>query len=199
MTETAVARIPPIEVTIEVEASLAGSPGDEPSLQGQFLCGDLEAGDLERLFAAYGVTVEFVPDGAEIPGSHWGAPEAGIIGAGTAGAKLYVRADTPVQSALHEGGHLLCADTERRVSLHTDAGGDDLEECGVCYLQVLFADQLPGVGRDRLCRDMDAWGYSFRLGSTRAWFEQDAEDGRAWLVEHGLLNADGQLTGRARR
>ncbi len=28
---------------------------------------------------------------------------------------------------------------------------------------------------------MDAWGYSFRLGSTRAWFEGDAQDARAWL------------------
>jgi hypothetical protein len=29
--------------------------------------------------------------------------------------------------------------------------------------------------------DMDAWGYSFRLGSTRAWFEADAEDAREFL------------------
>ena len=35
--------------------------------------------------------------------------------------------------------------------------------------------------------DMDAWGYSFRLGSTRAWFERDAEDARAWLAERRLL------------
>ncbi len=175
------------------EAAAVSSPSSEPSLQGQFLCGDLEAGALERLFAGYGVAVVQVADGAEIPGSHWGAPEAGIV-RGT----LFVRADTPVQSALHEGGHLLCADAERRSSLHTDAGGDDLEECGVCYLQVLLADELPGVGRARLCHDMDAWGYSFRLGSTRAWFEQDAEDGRAWLIEHGLLTNEGRLTGRAR-
>ena len=24
--------------------------------------------------------------------------------------------------------------------------------------------------------DMDTWGYSFRLGDTRSWFERDAED-----------------------
>jgi hypothetical protein len=34
---------------------------------------------------------------------------------------------------------------------------------------------------------MDAWGYSFRLGSARAWFEQDAEDARAFLEARGLL------------
>ena len=36
--------------------------------------------------------------------------------------------------------------------------------------------------------DMDAWGYTFRLGSTRAWFEQDADDARQWLAERGLLD-----------
>jgi hypothetical protein len=35
--------------------------------------------------------------------------------------------------------------------------------------------------------DMDAWGYSFRLGSTHAWFEHDAADARAWLVARALL------------
>jgi hypothetical protein len=36
-------------------------------------------------------------------------------------------------------------------------------------------------------RDMDAWGYSFRLGSTQAWFEQDAENARLWLEARDLL------------
>jgi hypothetical protein len=80
-------------------------------------------------------------------------------------------------------------DGERRRRLHRDAGGDDLEEAGVCYLQILLADHLPGVGRNRLMRDMDAWGYSFRLGSAQAWFEYDAEDARAWLIDHGLVTA----------
>ena len=80
-------------------------------------------------------------------------------------------------------------DAARRAGLHTDAGGDDVEECAVCYLQILLADRLPGVGRARLMRDMDAWGYSFRLGSTAAWFEHDAEDARAWLRERGLPSA----------
>ncbi|MET0328595.1 MAG: hypothetical protein ABW163_07490, partial [Luteimonas sp.] len=32
------------------------------------------------LLAGYGLTLHRVPDDAEIPGSYWGAPEAGIIG-----------------------------------------------------------------------------------------------------------------------
>ena len=56
----------------------------------------------------------------------------------------------------------------------------------------MLADCLPGVGGDRLMRDMDAWGYSFRLGSSRAWFERDADDARAWLLEHGLLSTAGR-------
>jgi hypothetical protein len=32
------------------------------------------------------------------------------------------------------------------------------------------------------------------LGSTAAWFEQDAADARQWLLDHGLLGAQGQLT-----
>ena len=52
----------------------------------------------------------------------------------------------------------------------------------MCYLQVLLAGELADVGRERLMGDMDAWGYSFRLGSTRAWFEGDAADARHWLL-----------------
>jgi hypothetical protein len=87
---------------------------------------------------------------------------------------------------------------ERRTGLDRDAGGDDLEEAAVCYLQVLLADTLPGVGRTRAFADMDAWGYSFRLGSTRAWFERDAGDAREWLEQRGLIDAAGRLTGALR-
>ena len=156
-------------------------------------CCELPAGALEALFGRFGLEVVTVAEGEPIPGSHWGEPEAGIVG-----PTLYVRPDTPVHSALHEGGHLVCADRDRRERLDTDAGGTDLEESGVCYLQVLLADELQGVGRDRLMRDMDAWGYSFRLGSTRAWFEEDAEDARAWLRDHGLVTGDDRPTFRAR-
>jgi hypothetical protein len=46
---------------------------------------------------------------------------------------------------------------------------------------------------------MDAWGYSFRLGSTAAWFGADAEDAREWLRRQGLIDAHGRLTGALAR
>jgi hypothetical protein len=100
-----------------------------------------------------------------------------------------------VHSVLHEAAHFICMTPQRRARLDRDAGGDDLEESAVCYLQVLLAQQLPGVGRTRLFSDMDGWGYSFRLGSTRAWFEEDARDARAWLERRGVIGARGELTG----
>lgn len=144
------------------------------------------ARELARLLARYGLALREVPAGAPIPGSFWGEPEAGI-----AGDEVFVRPDTPVHSALHEAGHLICAG-ERRAAIHTDAGGDYAEEDAVCYLQIVLADELPGVGRERLIADMDAWGYTFRLGSAGAWFAADAEDARAWLVARGLLDAAGR-------
>ncbi len=119
-----------------------------------------------------------------IPGSYWGEREAGIIG-----RTVHVRADTPIHSLLHETCHLICMDSARRAGLDRDAGGDDTEESAVCYLQILLADELPAVGKARLMADMDAWGYSFRLGSTAAWFEEDADDALTWLVENGLVSA----------
>ena len=77
---------------------------------------------------------------------------------------------------------------------HTDAGGDDAEESAVCYLQVLMAESLPRSARERMCRDMDEWGYSFRLGSAAQWFAEDAEDARCWLERHGLIDAAGRVT-----
>ena len=58
----------------------------------------------------------------------------------------------------------------------------------MCYLQILLADELPALGRERMLRDMDAWGYSFRLGSARAWFADDAADACAWLRANGLID-----------
>jgi hypothetical protein len=86
--------------------------------------------------------------------------------------------------------------------LHTNASGDYAEEDAVCYLQIMLADELAGVGRERMFADMDAWGYSFRLGSARLWFEQDAEDAVQWLLQHGLVeyqgaHADEQLMGQS--
>lgn len=133
---------------------------------------------MEDFLARDGITLVRVADGADIPASYWGAPEAGVIG-----STLYARGDTPVHSLLHTACHLLCMDEARRARLHTDCGGSDIEEAAVCYLQCLLADTLAGYSRDRLFADMDAWGYSFRLGSARAWFEQDAEDARAHLLQ----------------
>jgi len=139
---------------------------------------------LSRLLAAYGLQCQLVADMEAIPGSFWGDSEAGLVG-----NRLLLRGDTPVHSALHEASHYVCMAPSRRNTLHTDAGGDYAEENAVCYLQILLADQLPGVGRQRLMCDMDAWGYSFRLGSAHAWLERDAEDARDWLLTQGLIDA----------
>ncbi|MEQ9799209.1 MAG: hypothetical protein RLO53_02630 [Salinisphaeraceae bacterium] len=154
---------------------------------------DIDQYALASLWESYGLTVHSVAPADPIPGSFWGDEEAGLVG-----HRLYLRADTPVHSALHEGGHFVCMDGRRRAGLDTDAGGDYDEENGVCYLQLLLADRLPDVGRDRLCRDMDRWGYSFRLGSTAAWFEQDAEDALAWLQHHGIVDKVGSVTWQCR-
>ena len=148
---------------------------------------------LAQLLARYGLELVLVAPGEAIPGSYWGDSEAGLRG-----ARLYGRLDTPVHSLLHEAAHYVCMSPERRAGLDRDAGGDDLEECAVCYLQVLFADLLPRVGRERLMHDMDAWGYSFRLGDTRAWFENDAADARAWLQARALLDHSGRPSGALR-
>jgi hypothetical protein len=153
------------------------------------LVGDVGAQVVRQLLARYGLDFELEADDAAIRGTFWGEPEAGI-----AGGTVYARNDTPLHSVLHETAHIVCMTAERRARLDTDAGGDDLEESAVCYLQILLADRLDGAGRDRLMRDMDAWGYSFRLGSTRRWFLEDADDARAFLEGHGIVGADGQPT-----
>ena len=146
--------------------------------------GDIASDDAAALLARHGLELVAVDDDAPIPGSYWGAPEAGIIG-----ARVYARDDTPVHSLLHEACHLIVLPPQRRAAVHTDATDSVAEEDATCYLQIVLADSLPGVGRARLMADMDAWGYTYRLGSTRAWFEQDADDARQWLVERGLLPA----------
>jgi hypothetical protein len=87
---------------------------------------------------------------------------------------------------------------ERRAGRDTDAGGDYAEEDAVCYLQILFADAIPEMGRVRMMRDMDTWGYSFRLGSAQKWFEQDADDARLWLLSFEIISAEGLPTGKLR-
>ena len=146
---------------------------------------DTGVGALQNLLGRYGLELVVEPDNAAITGSFWGESEAGVVG-----HKVFVREDTPVHSFLHETCHIVCMDERRRAGLDRDAGGDDLEEAAVCYLQVLLADYIPGAGRDRLMQDMDTWGYSFRLGNTRAWFEDDAEDAREFLLNHCLIDND---------
>ena len=154
-------------------ATLAATPPDVLRVA------DVGEGAIAALFAPAGLVLERVADGAPIPGSHWGDDEAGLIG-----HTLYARADTPVHSALHEGGHWLLMDEARRARLHTDAGGSSAEENAVCLLQILLASRLPGMGRARMLADMDRWGYSFRLGSAARWFAEDAGDARATLARH---------------
>jgi hypothetical protein len=158
----------------------------------------LKLAGVDRLAVAllldrYGLALQLISPEEIIPGSYWGGSEAGLRG-----DRLYARLDTPVHSVLHEAAHYVCMTPERRAGLDRDAGGDDLEESAVCYLQILLADELAGVGRARICGDMDAWGYSFRLGGARAWFDRDAEDARDWLVRMGVIDREERLTGEAR-
>ncbi len=144
----------------------------------------LERRDVDALLAVYGARLVEVAEGESIPGSYWGDAEAGLIG-----NAVYVRPDTPAHSLLHELCHFICMNADRRAALATDAGGDDDEEAGVCYLQVRLADRLRGFGATRCLADMDAWGYSFREGSARAWLDGDGLHARAWLYARGLIDA----------
>jgi hypothetical protein len=157
------------------------------------LCKDIDLASLPTLLARYGLTVKVVEDNAPIPGSFWQPPEAGLVG-----DTLYLRNDTPVHSALHESCHYICMDQHRREKLHTDAGGTAIEESGVCYLQILLSDYLPEMKKARMFSDMDEWGYSYRLGSSQAWFEQDAEDAYEWLLDNKLITVDSKPTWQVR-
>ena len=104
----------------------------------------LDRAEIAALLDAYGARLVTVRAGDAIPGSYWGDSEAGLIG-----NAVYVRADTAAHSFLHELSHYVCMTSERRAALATDAGGDDAEEAGVCYLQVLLADRLRDFGAAR--------------------------------------------------
>jgi hypothetical protein len=149
--------------------------------------------DIVALARRYGLQLRLLASGETVPGTYWGESEAGLRG-----NALYVRADTPLHSLLHELCHYVCMTPERRACLDRDAGGDDTEECGVCYLQVLLADELAALGRERMLADMDAWGYTFRLGSARAWFERDAADASTWLQQAGVVDGAHRPTFRLR-
>jgi len=155
---------------------------------------DINASQLSQLLEKYQLALSVVPDHAKISGTFWGEPEAGLI-ANT----LYARSDTPIQSILHESCHYICMDNTRRQQLHTNAGGSAIEESAVCYLQILLADYIPDMGQAAMLRDMDAWGYSFRLGSAKRWFYEDAEDAQAWLIQHQLINQQSHVLFRLRQ
>ena len=156
------------------------------------LCDEQYFARATQLFARYDLTFARVAEGAPIPGCYWGEPEAGLVG-----HTVHARVDTPVHSVLHEASHVICMDPLRRAVLHADAGGEYAEEDAVCYLQILLAGEL-GIPVDGICADMDAWGYTFRLGSALAWFTQDAAEARSWLVQHGVLTESGAPAWRLR-
>jgi hypothetical protein len=142
---------------------------------------DINLDAARALLAEHALELVEVAADAPIPGSYWGDEEAGVIA-----SQVYARPDTPVHSLLHEACHLIVLPPARRAQVHTDATDSVIEEDATCCLQILLADRLPGVGRERLMRDMDAWGYSFRLGSAQVWFEADADDARDFLAARGL-------------
>lgn len=146
--------------------------------------GDIEASELVKLLTRFGLQLRHCARQEPIPGSYWGDEEAGLKA-----NNLYARDDTPLHSILHETCHYICLDPVRRQRLDTDAGSDEAEENAVCYLQILLADEIDSLGRERMFSDMDNWGYSFRLGSSRAWFEHDAGDALDWLIMHKLVDA----------
>lgn len=150
--------------------------------------GEIDIAEATALLARYGLHFELVDDDAPIPGSFWGDREAGLIG-----STVYARRDTPVHSLLHEACHLIVIPPALRSDIHTNASESQFEEDATCYLQLLLADALPGFGIERAFTDMDAWGYSFRLGSAKAWFERDAEDAAAFL--RALPHLHGRLDG----
>ena len=172
------------------DLTVSSPPTDDVGRHGSAVLTVAEAGidAVAPLLDRHGIRVIQVADGAPIPGTYWGEPEAGVIG-----ASVYVRADTPLHSLLHEACHLIVAAPERRARIHTDASDSQAEEDACCYLQIVLGDALPGAGRARIMADMDAWGYTFRLGSARAYFEQDAEAAWTWLQQRGFVAADRTL------
>ncbi len=144
---------------------------------------DINKQDFAALLQRFELNLIWVASSSAIPGSYWGEPEAGLVN-----DQLIVRADTPLHSALHEACHYICMDDDRRTSLHTNSGGDCDEENAVCYLQILLASYIADFSQQHMFEDMDAWGYSFRLGSASQWFEHDAEDAKDWLLKKNLIN-----------
>lgn len=154
---------------------------------------DLSPDAIQELLAPYGIAVQCVNSGADIPHSFWGNPEAGRLD-----DALYIRPDTPIHSLLHESAHYVCMSPKQREQRVVDAKGTAMEENACCYLQVLLADKLQNYDREQLMKDMDDWGYSFRLGSAKRWFTEDASEVREWLVEQEIIDHQGEITWQLR-
>ena len=167
-------------------ASASAAPAAIDRVPDVLTLADVSLDDVVALLARYGLRFELIADGAPIPGSFWGEREAGLIG-----PNVFARRDTPLHSLLHEACHLIVIPPTLRLRVHTDASDSQFEEDATCYLQLLLADDIPGFGLERAFADMDAWGYTFRLGSARVWFEQDAEDAADYLRD--LPHLDGLL------
>jgi hypothetical protein len=168
--------------------------GHDPGNNEVLRLADVQTASVKDLLFNYGLSLKMIDDDTEIPGSYWGDEEAGLIA-----SQLLVRADTPLHSILHETCHYVCLDETRRAGVDTDAGGDYDEENAVCYLQILLSAHLQSFGKQRMLRDMDSWGYTFRLGSAQAWFEKDAEDALGWLLQRNLINQQQQPTWNLRK
>ena len=164
------------------EALAAEAPPTVPSQV--LLLRDIAFADVAALLARYGLQLQHISDDAPIPGSYWGEPEAGLVG-----DTVFARDDTPVHSLLHEAAHLIVLPPDRRAAVHTDATDSLAEEDAVCVLQSLLGDAIPGVGGARVLADMDAWGYTFRLGSARAYVEHDACAAWTWLQQRALVTS----------
>jgi hypothetical protein len=152
------------------------------------LMSDIGFDSARALLARYGLMLIKIENDQAIPGSFWGECEAGVIA-----NCVYARDDTPVHSFLHEASHLMVLPADKRAHIHTDASDSIEEEDAVCVLQAILGDELPGVGRQQIFQDMDAWGYTFRLGSAQAYFEHDAVAAFALLQKRGLIDSDFKL------
>jgi len=154
---------------------------------------NLNSDSIKELLSHYGIQINCSKFEAEIPHSFWGAPEAG-----RKINRLYIRGDTPIHSILHEACHYICMPATQRKQKNVDANGSAMEENATCYLQILLSDYIENYDRNQLMQDMDDWGYSFRLGSAHAWFNQDAEEVSLWLQKHQIINTKRKITWQLR-
>ncbi len=108
----------------------------------------IDLDDARALLARYGLALECVADGAAIPGSYWGEPEAGadrhdgVRARRHAGAFAAARSRAPDRAAARKARD----DPHRRHPIRS------AEEDATCYCRSLLGDALPGVGRERMLR-----------------------------------------------